>query len=183
MHATAAQESSSTATLSDLAESDKHCIFRCDQSWFSLPAIAVREIAVAPDLVGVPNCHGSLAGLCHLRSEFIPVVSLPQLLSVESPETNELQSNLLVINGSSVWAIRIAEAAALESLETLVSPDLRMDDMTPSPVTGTAMFRDQIVRVLDPVSVLRMAQQSLERGWQSTKVSTHVSQQPQGTQL
>ena len=183
MHATATRESSSPATLSDLSESDKHCIFRCDQSWFSLPAIVVREIAIAPDLVSVPNSHGALAGLCHLRSEFIPVVSLTQLFGVDTQQPTELQGNLLVINGSSVWAIPTAEAAALKSLETLVAPDLRMDDMTPSPVTGTAMFRGQIVRVLDPVSVFRMAQQSLERAWQSAKTSNRVSQQPQGSQL
>lgn len=74
----------------------------------------------------------------------------------------------MVINGSSVWAILIAEAAALESLETLIAPEARMDDLNPTPVTGTAMFRDEIIRVIDPMIVFRMAQQSLESLWRTT---------------
>jgi chemotaxis signal transduction protein len=182
MSARVVREKSPTAKLNDLSGSDKHCIFRCDRSWFSLPAICVREITIAPDFVRIPNCHRTLAGLCHLRSEFIPVLSLTELLSVDRPETPETHGKLMVINGSSVWAMLIAEAAALESLETLVALDLRMDDMTPTPVTGTAMFRDQIVRVLDPIAVFRMAQQSLESGWQGTQIPFRDSDHHPGSQ-
>ena len=171
-----------TATMHDLSGSDKHCIFRCDGSWFSLPAISVSEITIAPDLVKVPNCDQSLAGLCHLRSEFIPVLSLTRLMSVDSGQTTETHGKLMVINGSSIWAMLIAEAAALESLETLVTPGLRLDDMNPTPVTGTAMYRDQIVRVLDPITLFRMAQQSLEGLWRGAQTPIRISHEEQGSQ-
>lgn len=168
--------------LSDLSGSDKHCIFRYDQSWFSLPAISVREIVIAPDLVGVPNCDKALAGLCHLRSEFVPVISLTQLLGAGANQSAGAHGNLMVINSGSVWAMLIDEAAALESLETLVTPDNRIDDMDPTPVTGTAMFRDQIVRVLDPNVVFRMARESLEDYWRGAPNSVRDSHREQGSQ-
>lgn len=174
-----ATEDLATAEPTDL---NKHCIFRCDQSWFSVPATTVREITVAPDLVAVPNSHPALAGLCHLRSEFIPVLSLTELLNGEDAENTDVASNLLVLRGSSVWAMQIAEAAALQSLETLVTPDVRSDDLSSSPITGTAMFRDQIVRVLDPVCLLRLAQQSLETDWRGTSSMTQQDIEPTRSQ-
>ncbi|MCG8653485.1 MAG: chemotaxis protein CheW [Pirellulales bacterium] len=178
-------ESTATATppmTGNLPGSDKHCVFRCGRSWFSLPAVSVREITIAPDLVQVPQCGHALAGLCHLRSEFIPVISLSHLLDTNAAAISTSQNTLLVINGSCVWAMAIAEAAALESLETLVTPDVRMDDLQPSPVMGTAMFRDQIVQVLDPNNLFRMAQQSLEGLWQDTTHSVHHANRDQGSQ-
>ena len=166
----------------ELSVSDKHCVFRCDRSWFSLPAVSVREITIMPELVRVPNCHQALAGLCHLRSEFIPVLSLTQLMNAGDAPSTESHGKLMVVNGGSAWAMQIAEAAALESLETLVAPEARMDESNPTPVTGTAMFRDQIVRVLDPMIIFRMAGQSLQSLWRATPTSIRHFHQEQGGQ-
>ncbi len=159
-----------TPALSQLSPSDKHCVFRCGRSWFSVPAISVREISIAPQLVRVPDCHPSLAGLCHLRSEFVPVISLGALLDIDETtfdpaDLSHGQDRLLVINSTSVWSLLIAEAAALESLETVVTPEVRMEDANLGAVMGTAMFRDKIVRVLNPNSLYRLAQLALEDLW------------------
>lgn len=158
---------SSTSTLGDLSEANKQCVFRSGTSWFSLPAISVREICITPELVRIPNCHDSLAGVCHLRSEFIPVISLSALLNIDTSQQAHPHNKLMVIDGSNVWALLVAETASLETLETIVAPDARMDDASNSAVMGTAMFRDQIVYVLEPNSVFRMAQQTLEHFWTS----------------
>ncbi len=156
---------SSTAMLSDVSASDKHCVFRSGTSWYSVPAVAVREITIAPQLVSVPQSHASLAGLCHLRSEFIPVISLSSILEVDDQAIDQPNNKLMVLNGTSVWALLIAEAAALESLETILAPESRLDDSHQSPVMGTAMFNEQILRVLDPNRLFRLAQQTLETSW------------------
>ncbi len=169
MISTDTQSNSTAAMLSDLSASDKHCVFRSGASWFSVPAVSVREISIAPDLVRVPNCHPSLAGVCHLRSEFVPVISLNSLLHIDACQTAQPHNKLMVINGSTVWALLIAEAAALESLETIITPDIRSDDVNQTPVMGTAMFRDRIVRVLDPNGIFRLAQQALENLWSSPR--------------
>lgn len=147
-------------------DTGKQFVFRTGELWFSVPAVAVREITIAPGLVKVPGCPPSLAGLCHLRSEFIPVVGLEHLLDIDGIEPTEPHDKLIVLSGRVSWAVRVAEAAALESLETLISPESRVEDGAASPVMGTAMFRDQIVRVLDPNAILRLAQKSLEQSWQ-----------------
>lgn len=167
MNQTTNQTHSSTATLGDFSEASKHCVFRSGASWFSLPAISVREISISPGLVRIPNCHDSLAGICHLRSEFIPVISLTALLNIDTSQHAQPHNKLMVIDCTNVWALLVAETASLETLETIVSPDGRMDDAATSAVMGTAMFRDQIVYVLEPNSVFRMAQQTLEHFWSS----------------
>jgi hypothetical protein len=88
----------------------------------------------------------------------------------------------MVINGNCPWSLLIAEAAALESLETIVTPEARIDDVIQSPVMGTAMFRDQIVRVLDPVSIFRLAQQALEGLWNRSQQPHPPSRREQGSE-
>jgi len=171
MKQTQHSSTAAVATLSDLSRSDKHCIFRSGPTWFSVPAISVREIAIAPEIVPVPNCHPALTGLCHLRSEFIPVLQLNALLEHDSPRATESQNKLLVINGHSPWSFLIAEAAALQSSETLIAPDGRGDDASQTAMMGTAMYRGQIVRVLDPTRLFRLAQRTLEGFWASRKAS------------
>ena len=182
MSSTETPSTIATATLSDLSSSDKHCVFRCGTSWFSVPAVSVREISIAPGLVRVPDCHQSLAGLCHLRSEFVPVLSLGTLLGVDDTDISHSHDRLLLMGGSSQWALLIAEAAALESLETIVTPEARMDDTKLTAVMGTAMYRDQIVRVLNPNSLYRLAQQALEDLWRRPQQPTHPTRPEQGSQ-
>jgi chemotaxis signal transduction protein len=163
--------------LCDVSATDKQCVVRIGSSWISVAADMVREITIAAELVAVPQCHRALAGLCHLRSEFVPVIALDALLDIDGVSQSRQQPKLLVLGGHSVWALRISEAASIESLETLVAPESRMDDGSPTPIIGTAMFRDQIVRVLDPNIVFRLAQQALEEHWQSRNPSLrHAAQ-------
>ncbi|QEG41047.1 chemotaxis protein CheW [Roseimaritima ulvae] len=143
----------------------KYCLFRSGDSWFAIPAIAVHEIAACPALVPVPHSGPALAGMCHLRSEFNPVIALNPLLRSDEASGVRGDNQLLVIQSSSVWSLLIAEAAGIVSLETLVTPESRGDDRIQTPVIGTSMFRDHIVHVLDPGGILRLAQQTLESLW------------------
>jgi chemotaxis signal transduction protein len=173
---TAAKPNSESSMPVSLAVSDKHCVFRSGTAWFSLPAVCVREIAVAPPLVRVPLSPASLVGMCHLRSAFVPVISLHDLLDIKTATSMLHQNQLLVINGSAPWALLIAEAAALASLETVMASDPRIDEAKQTPVMGTAMYRDQILRVLDPNRLYSFAQQALDHMWRPPQSA--FSQQP-----
>lgn len=143
----------------------KHCVFRCVPSWFSLPATAVRELRLAPDLVAVPGSHAALAGLCHVHSEFLPVLRLNVLLD-DQPAVNSQDEKLLVISGSGRnWALLITDVVALESLETLVDPNAPVTNQQLAAVRGTATYRDQIVRVVDPGALYRHIQETLNSCW------------------
>jgi chemotaxis signal transduction protein len=162
---------------------NKQCIFRSDETWFSLPATSVREITIAPARVKVPLCHRALLGLSHLRSVFLPVVSLNDLLDLQHDASARHQlgasarhqlgasaqshQQLLVLQAASPWALLIAEAVALEALETILTPEGSWEESNPSPVMGTAMYRDQIVQVLDPNRLLQFAQQVFDDLWYS----------------
>jgi chemotaxis signal transduction protein len=152
------------ATLSDVPAFNKHCVFRCSDSWFSVPAVSVREVVLAPELVRFPNCHRALAGLGHLRSEFVPVIALETLLNLQQRESRSADDCLLVLEGNCVWSLLISESAALQSLETIVSQE-SLAENTNNVVIGTAMFQDRIVRVLNPNGLLATAQHAFEQYW------------------
>ena len=156
------------ASLSNIPDSHKHCVFRSGDCWFAVPAVAVRQIAIAPELVRVPHCHRALIGLGRLRGEFVPVVALGTLL--EMAQANDLSEPdcLLVFEGSCVWSLLISESAALESLEIIVSQEAPGEN-TSNVVIGTAMYKDRIVRVLNPNSLLAIAQHAFDQHWNRTE--------------
>ncbi len=156
------------ASLSSIPDSNKHCVFRSGEFWFSVPAISVRQIVIAPELVRVPNCHRALIGLGRLRGEFVPIVALGTLLEMEQANDVSADACLLVLEGSCIWSLLISEPAALESLETIVSQEA-LGENTSNLVIGTAMYRDCIVRVLNPNGLLATAQRVLDQFWNRTE--------------
>ena len=162
-----------TATTSSLDKIavDRHCVIRCGDSWFAFPATAVREITYAPHLSSVLGSHPLLAGICHLRSEFLPVIQINLLLTdgaCMAPNDQKLNDQKLLVlgNGGGNWGVLVSEVAALVALETLTNSDLNVDDPVNSVVRGTAMFQDEVVRVLDANRLQQLAQLQLERHWQ-----------------
>jgi len=149
---------------------EKHCIFRCGSAWFSVAAVAVREIALLPNFARVPGCHLSLAGISRLRSEFLPVVSLNSLFADSQAPKPEPHDRLIVIQanlaqGTGHWAILISEVTALQPLETLGAPEPRSGDEDLNLLLSTAMFRRNVIRVLDPSSLYRHVRTILEKTW------------------
>lgn len=143
---------------------DKHCVFRGGRSWYSLAATAIREVTVTPELVRVPGSHAVLAGLCHARNEFLPAVLLQPLLGHHAAEPVDAGRMLVLSGTGGSWAMLVEEIIALESLETITDPDARFSDLH-SAVMGTATFRNQVVRVLDPNALYRRAEELLRNSW------------------
>ncbi len=175
---TLAQNESQTAKP-DISSSSKHLLFRSDGHWYAVPAIAVRQITTSPERIAIPNCHGALAGVCHLRSEFIPVVSISGLQGLTSAANDETQKTLLVINGKATWALLIAEAGSIETLDVVRSQAIKAADQLPNDhasenhpggtiESGTAMHEGEILRVLDPDSLYRETQRLIENNWQAS---------------
>ena len=166
MSASTTQLTSTSSSVDQIA-ADRHCVFRCQQSWFALPATAVREVTYAPELSVVPGSHASLAGLCHLRSEFIPVMQIDALLDETVIGKGENQKLLVLTSNTGPWAILVSEVSALVALETLTNSDVNLDDPGSGVVLGTAMFRDHVVRVLDAHRLLQWSQSQLEQHWRA----------------
>lgn len=161
---------------------EQQFLFRSEQSWFSLPALAVREVSVAPDMIRVPDCQRSLAGLCRQRSEFIPVISLAAILDMETADDGAENWQMITLAGVHPWALRIAQAAGLVLLDAVATTDSRGDDRGHSPVVGTAVHEDEVVRVLDPARLYAVVSQALEDDWQRQSRYSHPALTATGSQ-
>lgn len=161
--------------------SDKHCVFRAGQSWYSLAATGVREVIPAPDLVRVPHSHPALAGLCHFRSEFLPAIYLGPLLR-EAGAARFTEQKMIVLDGAAgAWALLVDEVVGLEPLETLTGAEIRSGDGFSTAVRGTASYRNHVVRVLDPKGLHRLAQDALENRWNEIFEPNRPSHAARGT--
>ena len=168
---------------------EKHCVFRSAYDWLAWPATEVREITFRPALVPVPWSDPALAGLCHLRSEFLPVLSLRSLSELPASEP-DLERQMLVLKTSEdAWGLLVDRVVGLESLETSPSTAGRDDDWNAATL-GWANHRGHIVRVLDPDALVRFVKQRLEGVWnrelpvaRPAKVSTDSPDASEATAL
>ena len=158
-----------------MTETRRHCVFRCQENRYGLPATSVREITYAPELSSVPDSDASLAGMCHFRSEFIPVIRIDALLGGRSFRKDENEMLLVLNSSTGPWAVLISEVLALEALDTLTGGDTSIDDPVAGVVLGTAMFRDDVVRVLDAHRLQQLAQSQLESHWQLSSHAPNTS--------
>ena len=154
--------------------SAKHCIFRSGSAFYALSATTVREVSVAPPLVRVPHAPRSLAGICHIRSEFVPVINLTLAVGnrESNDETHHSSKQLLVLTSSiGPWALLIDQILAIESIETHVDSGNRNDGHL-APILGTASYESNVVRVLNPTALHRGVAQSLDSEWASLAATT-----------
>jgi chemotaxis signal transduction protein len=146
----------------DPTSCEKYCILRRGSSWFGLPAYMVREITLAENMVPVPGTPKVLVGLCHMRSEFVPVVRLPSL-SAEERASAAPAGQLLVLTGAQgPWGLAVDEVETLEPLEVSVSTDPRGADSWSAAVMGSASYRGHVVHVLDPNAFYQAVENALK---------------------
>ena len=141
-----------------------YCVFRNGPSWFALRAMEVREAMRRPDMVFIPGTPKLFIGLCHVRSEFIPVLNLKSVLA-ECSESNE-QILLVLDDPDGVWGFLVDELASLQQLDISDAPEADSFE-TGCTVIGWATFGDAVVQVLDPSRIRHLAEQELAVIWQS----------------
>lgn len=166
-----------TMTTSDSRVCSHHCIFVAGASTWSVPANVVREITPRPPITPIPDSPSLLAGMCHLRNEFLPVFSLDAIAGESADDTTD-RDHLLVLTGpEGSWGLLIDRGVTLEPLEIAVADDPSESDALPV-VMGTASFREEVVQVLDIDGLLRTGTQSLARHWNRSE-SARREQRPQ----
>jgi len=149
-----------------LNETDKYCVFKQGGSLFALRAIRVLEVAANPGVRSVPGADSVLAGLCHLRNEFLAVIDLRALAGEDGVDLDDQQ--LLVMNGSNgPWAVLVDRVVGLESLDVSISQDVHSADDWSAAMIGSATLRNQAIRILDPNRVYRLVDNILRQSWSS----------------
>jgi len=145
-------------------ETDKYCVFRQGGSLFALPATCVLEVAANPGVSSVPGADSVLAGLCHLRNEFLAVLDLRALAGEDGVDRDDQQ--LLVISGANgPWAVLVDRVVGLESLEVSISQDIQSADDWSAAMIGSATLRNRAIRILEPCRMYRLADSILRYSW------------------
>lgn len=148
-----------------LTQVPTHCLFRHGSAWLAFPATSIRQVLACPQMVSVPRTPATFIGLCHVRSEFIPVLTLDALICERSRSDDDI---LLIIDDSDgPWAVLVEEVSALRRLEVSDAPESASGSVT-SAVTGWATLGDVVIQVLDPIAVREMAERELAVFWEST---------------
>jgi chemotaxis signal transduction protein len=113
----------------------------------------------------MPDSNPVLAGVAHLRNEFLPVLELRALMDVEAHQ-GALERQLLVVNGThGPWGVLVDRVMGLESLEISNNQDLPEADDWTSAVIGAAALHDEVTRVLNPRILYRLAENVLQQSW------------------
>ncbi len=147
----------------DLKACDRHCVFRAAGSTFAVSGLLVCEIAERPPLVAVPDAPDVLAGLCHFRNEFLPVLDLAHLVGTVSPDSQAAEYILVLTGHDGQWALLIDRGLALEPLEISYAAT----EGAAQVLVGTASHREDVVQVLDADMMYQQAVSLLEGCWQS----------------
>ena len=135
-----------------------HCVFRRGASWFALPAVAVREVLSRPAMVRVPEPPVTFEGLCHVRSEFIPVVNLACLTA--DAVRSEDRIMLVLEDDDGPWGILVDEVTTLCVLEISDAPEAQHIG-NHSAVVGWATHGDILIHVLELARVRTTAEREL----------------------
>lgn len=141
-----------------------HCVFRRGSCWLALPATSIREALPCPGLVAVPGTPSAFVGLCHVRSEFIPVLNLDAVVPGTHRPVDEIM--LIVDDADGVWALLVDEVSSLRMLETSDAPEAA-DDSWSSAVIGWATEGEAVIQVLDPYRLRELAARELAAYWSS----------------
>ncbi len=93
----------------------------------------------------LPLAAPTLAGICHVRNEFLPVVRL------EDMEVEAEGARLLVLSGAhGNWGLLARHVHALAALEATHANSYVGGDIWSGAVLGSALYREQVVKNSSP---------------------------------
>lgn len=144
-----------------------HCVFRRGSSWFALPAMVMREALLRPDMVFVPGTPKMFLGLCHVRSEFVPVLNLDAVQSEYGHSSEQIMLILDDVDGP--WAILVDEVSSLQTLEISDAPETDVFDIRCT-IVGWATSDETVIQILDPSRIRQFAEDELSKIQESPEV-------------
>ncbi len=153
----------------NIDDTSRCCVFRSGENWFGIAALAVRNIVPRPSIAPLAHADASLKGVCHLQNEFIPVVSLRALTSIQYDTSTDAEQQLaILLSPNGPWGLLIDEAATLAELEISISTFANKTDPWSRVIIGAASWNDQVLQILDPAATHQYASRLLEMYWLSS---------------
>ncbi|MEL7497472.1 MAG: chemotaxis protein CheW [Planctomycetota bacterium] len=153
-----------------LDNSERFCVFSCDENWYGVPALAVRSIVPCPELTDVPFSDPILQGISQIQNEFLPVVSLRALTQIQYEATDQSDQQVIVLNGNGgPWGLLIDRAESLATLETSISNFSNNQDRWAKATLGSASYQDHVLQILDPNAVFDYAASLIDGFWANSE--------------
>ena len=161
-----------TGDINHAHESEKYCVFEHAGTTFAILANAIREVSLRPPHARVPDAPPMLAGIVHLRNEFLPLLRDPEVFETEG-KTGPREAQVVIVNGENgPWGLLVDRVIGLVPLEVSLSSGATGNRGLAAAVMGSATLDHRIVRVLDERSLHRSISEQLNRFWVSPLVTS-----------
>lgn len=149
----------------DVQNCEKYCVFERGNNLYGVLATAVREVGLRPAVAHMPDSHPLLAGLGHLRNEFVPLlVDQDRADQLRRPTGEERQ--VVVIGGENgAWGLLVDRVLGLMALEVSLCGESRTAPGWSAAVMGAATWDHRVVRILDERALYRSVADSLNSYW------------------
>lgn len=162
-----------------LQSCEKYCIFSRRRSVYAVLAASVREVGLRPKIAVVPHAPALVAGLGHVRNEFLPLV---RLLTAEESATrinHEIEPQMLVLNSDQgPWGLLVDQVYGLAPLEVSRGSERQSSVGWTSAIMGTATLEHQVIQVLDERIFYRAIFDGLQRFWTSQSAPRQNPKRP-----
>ncbi len=145
--------------------SEKYCVFQRGDSVYAILATAVREVGLRPKVARVPDSHGMLAGLGHLRNEFFPLLrdrDSDHGILVE----DDHEAQVVVLSGDQgPWGMLVDRVIGLFPLDVSLCGEVQGAQGWSAAAMGAATLDRRVVRVLDERALYRAVADAFSRYW------------------
>ncbi len=159
-----------------LDNSERYCVFQCADRWYGIAALSVRSIVPLPVVTRTPYCDPILEGVVHLQNEFLPVVNFRSLTEIQYDQNNAAQQQLAVLLGpEGAWGLSIDRAESLASLEVAFTEISNQQDRWSKAVLGSASYKNQIVQILEPITLYEYASSLIGGFWQESELTSTLT--------
>jgi chemotaxis signal transduction protein len=144
---------------------EKYCVFQRGDSLFAILATSVREVGLRPKISSVPGSHEILAGLAHIRNEFLPFVRLNESAGYDQRGPSDEAQMVIVSGDNGPWGLLVDRVIGLLPLEVSLCSDMHGAQGWLAAVMGSATLDHRVVRVLDERALNRLATETLNHYW------------------
>jgi chemotaxis signal transduction protein len=143
---------------------EKYCVFERGGALYAILGTSVREVGLRPKISTVPGSHPMLAGLGHIRNEFLPFLRMHDSSGYEKSAGQE--SQMVVISGDhGPWGLLVDRVIDLLPLEVSLCSDKQGFHGWLGAAMGSATLDHRVVRVLDERALYRLATETLNGYW------------------
>ncbi|WP_337841826.1 chemotaxis protein CheW [Rheinheimera sp.] len=147
-------------------DATQHLLFRLGAQWFALPSRVLDFIISPVQVRKVPNRHSAtLLGVCNVRGQLLPWVSLHKLLKIDETGTDAAKARLLVLNHSSGHLVSQAdEILGIHKLEPgfwLTKPN-SSDQLLSQLTLGLGRYQQLDLTLLDAQALMQAMLEELQ---------------------